>query len=188
MEYCFDKKFAELWNEKRRDDIIKPESTWEICRMLEDLGYLSGDEGAVSALKIGPFKIVSKSNISNEDGIDFIIESIVPIIILHCPINIAFPEAYALYFIPIFKLIKIMLKNTCLIKDENAWKAILYIKEKNNNQLFPSKNELKNHFLNMGIDISPGELIDSINKSCNYNKENIQIIEVDGNGNLHCNV
>lgn len=168
MDISIDKKLSEIWNESH-DNKISPENMWEICRELCDLGLIQQNSSAVSAVKVGPFKIATSFNPSNDEALMFFIECIFPIIVTGVSNNISFEEAYQLYIIPIIRLFIYTLKNSFFIKDENIWKIMLYIKKKNLEGTFPTIDDLNEKLKQEKINANPEEII----RKCNELKNNL---------------
>lgn len=144
MDYNIDKYLSECWNSNSNEKIF-PEDFWDYCRILEKNGILKPNETAISAISIGPFKMVSNLDVSNKEFFSFFIETIIPIQIANNN-NLSFNEVYSLFLIPVLHIFLNLLSGSHFITDELQWEIILYIKQKNSEKHFPNFEDIKNNF------------------------------------------
>lgn len=137
------------WN-NNSDYKILPEHFWDFCRMLEKNGLVTPNETAISTVSIGPFNIASDLTISNNEFLSYFIESIIPIFITNYS-NLPFNEVYSLFFIPLSHIFLNLLSKSCYIKDSLQWEILLYIKQQNDNNIYPNIENIHNEFSHVEI-------------------------------------
>lgn len=57
------------WNKANPSKQISEENFWDLCRKLEDEGFLTGDDSAISTVSIGPFNLASTIGFEKKDKI-----------------------------------------------------------------------------------------------------------------------
>ncbi len=184
-EYDIDCRLADIWNTANDYEKIMPEHMWELCRELSELDVLQHDTGAVSAFKIGPFKIVTDLTPTREDTLGFFVESFFPMLITHFASSITFQDAYPLYIVPAFKILIHMLSNCYCIKEDAVWIALIYIKTENETGIYPTENNLTRYFVENNINANAKEIISKCCTTKNFAGDKKQIIEIDNNGGIH---
>lgn len=141
MEYI-DTYICEIWNGKNGSERIIEENVWDACRILEEHGFLNGDDASISAISVGPFKIASSLEVKRRDFLGFFVEAVLPAIISKAN-EMTFDQTYALYFLPAIKLF-ISLADQCFwIKDLLQWNLLLFVKDKNEQGIYPDVSEVK---------------------------------------------
>lgn len=144
MDNNIDQYLSNYWN-KNSIDFIYPENFWDYCRQLEDKGLLDSNNTAISAVSIGPFKIASNLEVSNKEFLTFFIETVVPAVFANCN-NMQFTEAYSLFLLPALHIFLNLFSNSCFIKDQLQWEILLYIKQKNSENISPNISDIENEF------------------------------------------
>ena len=143
-ELSFDKELEKLWNEKHPFDKVTIESFWELCRMLEKAGYLVGNREFIGTKSLGPFNIAYKTeDINAEDVIGFLLSTIVPIL-LQISGKYSFEDFYALYLLPASEILLNASKRITLVKSPLQWDLLLFIKNKNKENIYPTVTDILN--------------------------------------------
>ena len=186
MKKSFDIKLSEKWNSIHIDSKTVPEQFWDICRILatNDNKYLSPDQGAVSAISIGPFNIATNIDITQKDFLIFFAESIFPALVTET-IDITFEEAYPLYFVPAFKILLYILEHSYFIQDSLQWKILIYIKNANENEEFPTISDIISEFIKFNDEDSIKESIFNLLHAKSTFGTQGSIISLDENECLH---
>lgn len=141
-----DTYIIDAWNEIHSQSTVTEEAVWNMCRELEEHGLATGDECAVSTRSIGPFKIATKLDVDKKSILKFWVESVIPSLIC-ANAGLSFDQFYTLYLLPASRLLIKFVCNTVIIKDDVAWKVLIYIKNENNQNRYPTlKVILSNDF------------------------------------------
>ncbi len=183
MELSFDIELARIWNDKHPDSHIVPEHFWDVCRGLSSQGVLQADRGAVSTMQIGPFHIAARLDVQRRNILAFFMESVFPALITKAG-NMTFSEAYPLYIIPAFKVLGGILNRVYVIKSIYNWEILLYLKNANENGVYPTSLEVEEEWKRCGY---PGSASNALFDLCN--KTNSlgtagALIEIDGEGRI----
>lgn len=143
MEYI-DSYLCSVWNKEHVSEKVVEENFWDFCRELEKEGYLIGDDASVTAISIGPFKMVSKIEVNRKDLLMFFLTTVVPAIYTEVDLkNLQFVQMYKLYLLPALRIF-IKLADSCYwIKDLLQWKILMYVDERNKNGEYPTITEIK---------------------------------------------
>ncbi|MGN0569244.1 MAG: hypothetical protein ACI4N4_01915 [Candidatus Fimenecus sp.] len=180
----FDYKLSEIWNNIHPTEKIPPERFWEICRELSCHRILQFDRGTVGTMSLGPFKIATSLDKDKEKILTIFAENIFPIFVTET-INLTFNEAYLLYFIPMFKILIYILDNSFLIESPLQWSILIYVKQANEKNYYPTISEIINAFNDrwniMDIEYS----INSLFEIENYLGSSKAILNIDNHQRLH---
>lgn len=150
MEYI-DSYLSVAWNNSNRSEKIVEENFWDFCRELEKGGFLVGDDASISAISIGPFKIVSMIEVKRKDLLLFFLETIIPAIFSKTN-DLPFDQVYSLYLLPAVNLF-IKLADECYwVKDLLQWEILMFIREENKINIYPTTNEIKKNDTFHGIE------------------------------------
>lgn len=137
-----DTYISKIWNEKNDYEHIVEEHVWGFCRILEEKSFLIGDSAPISTISIGPFKIASTIDISKKEMLTYFLETIVPMIFSKAN-GLPFKEVYVLYLVPMAELFLDLVDKSYWVKDSLQWEIIIFIREKNKDGIYPTKDELK---------------------------------------------
>lgn len=145
MSICYyDTILCNAWN-KATVDMLQQENFWEICRILEDKGYLLKNQTAVTTFAIGPFRIATNISIEKKDLLMFFAEVIIPVLLQDSQITSG-ADKWQFVLLPLVHICVNLLDKTFLIKDIDVWKILLYIKNRNHVGRSPSLCEIKTLF------------------------------------------
>ena len=181
-----DSYLIEVWNKTNVSEQIVEENVWDFCRMLEKDDFLVGDDAAISAISIGPFKIASMVDIKRKDMFVYFLETIMPAIFSKVS-GLTFDEAYSLYLLPAASLL-INLADQCYwIKDLLQWEILMFIRKQNKNNIYPTINDIKKSdafrgFEDWQIDDAIKELKDYENMLGDKNS----LLQIDFEGRMEC--
>lgn len=150
MEFV-DCYFSKVWNGFNQSGQMAEEHFWDICRVLEDGGFLASDDAAISAISIGPFKIVSTMDIQKKDLLVYFLEIIVPVIFSNVS-GLPFEQVYSLYLLPAANLLIGLANNCYAVKDLLQWEILMYIREKNRHDVYPTFHDIKNAVEFQGVE------------------------------------
>lgn len=137
-----DSYLSAIWNNTNKSEHIIEENLWDLCRILEDGGFLVGDDAAISAISIGPFKIASTVEIEKKDMLIFFLETIIPAIFSKVN-GLSFDQVYSLYLLPAAKILISLADQSYWIRDLLQWEILLFIKKENENHVYPTCNDIK---------------------------------------------
>lgn len=183
MESSFDIELAKIWNDKHPNEQIAPEHFWDICRELCSHDVLQANRGAVSTMQIGPFHIAAKLDVQRRSIVTFFVESVFPALITKVG-NMTFSEAYPLYIIPAFKVLGGVLDRVYVIKSIYNWEILLYIKNANENGIYPTSVEVEEEWQRCGYPGSAGNALFDLCNKVNSLGTAGAIIEIDGEGRI----
>lgn len=130
------------WNKVNSSEQILEENFWDLCRRLEEGGFLIGDDSAISAVSIGPFNLASTIEIEKKDKILYFLETIVPAIFSKVK-GLPFDQVYSLYLLPAAGILIGLAAQSYWIKDILQWEILMFIKSENNRNIYPTNNEVK---------------------------------------------
>lgn len=177
-----DEYLSKTWNSINKYGGVMDENFWDICRRLESKGFLDSDDAAISAISIGPFKIASDIDIKKKEFLAFFLEIIIPTTFSKMS-GMSFEQVYTLYLLPVINIF-ISLSDRCFcINDLLQWEILLYLKEKNSINIYPTVDEIKKsaQFKNF----EGWQIEKSINELKNYesllgDKHNLITLDYDG--------
>lgn len=181
-----DSYIVEVWNKTNILEQIVEENVWDFCRMLEKDGFLVGDNAAISAISIGPFKIASMVDIKRKDMFVYLLETIMPAIFSEIR-GLTFDEAYALYLLPATSLL-INLADQCYwIKDLLQWEILIFIRKQNKNNIYPTIKDIKKSSVFRGFE--DWQIDDAIKKLKDYGNmlgDKNSLLQIDFEGRMEC--
>lgn len=186
MKQSFDLKLSEKWNNVHNYSKTAPEQFWDVCRILSTNKnkYLISDQGAVSAISIGPFNIATSIDITQKDFLVFFAESIFPALITEIK-ELSFEEAYPLYLVPAFKILTYILEHSFFIQDPLQWEILIYIKTSNEIERFPTIPEIINEFIKLNDSKTINDAIHSLLNIENNFGTKSAVIFIDTNNGIH---
>lgn len=181
-----DSYLSAVWNRKNVSEQIVEENFWDFCRILEVNGFLVGDDASISAISIGPFKIASMIDIKRKDMFTYFLETIIPAAFSKVS-GLPFNEVYSLYLLPATNLL-IDLANQCyFIKDLLLWEILLFIREQNKKNIYPTINEIKKSDAFRGFeDWQIDNAVDELKNYGNLLGDKHSLLEVDFQGRTKC--
>ena len=139
---CYaDSILKEKWNSLHENSIVSEEQFWEICRIFENAGYAEGNRKTVGINTIGPFKIINK-DFQRKEILTYFLQVIIPAFMQKMT-SLQFEEFYAIYLIPLIQIFIGINSNFTFIKDELSWEILLYLKRENENNKYPTLDDLK---------------------------------------------
>ena len=130
------------WNKANPSKQISEENFWDLCRKLEDEGFLTGDDSAISTVSIGPFNLASTIGFEKKDKILYFLETIVPAIFSKVN-GLSFAQAYSLYLLPAVSILIKLADQSYWIEDILQWEILMFIKSKNDCNVYPTNSEIK---------------------------------------------
>ena len=181
-----DKHLENLWNEKHPSDKVTSEQFWELCRKLEDAGYLEGNQEFVGTKTLGPFKIAYKTNdINPEDIINFFLSTIIPVL-LQLSDTYSFKDFYALYLLPAIEILTKASKRIVFLTDALQWDILLYVKNQNKIYNYPTAQEIigDEHFQSISNEDIKKALASLTSVSTLFG--NTELLKIDHDGRIEC--
>lgn len=142
-----DRYFTDMWNNNNPKNQINEELLWDLCRELESQGIAVGDDAAVSAKSIGPFRIATTLEFDQMEIVEFFLDSIIPSL-FYVHAGLPFDQFYALYLLPAIKLVIKFITNTVMVNNYVDWEVLLYIKNENQQGNYPTKDDIFNNISN----------------------------------------
>lgn len=140
---AIDTQFCEIWNSAHPSETVHEEHFWDICRQLESCNIVESDNTSIGSMSIGPFNIASTLKVEKKSFFNFFINVVLPAAVAK-GVAPTFPEAYALFIQPAVNLFVGLTDNNFIIEDELQWEILMYIKEKNKHNIFPSVEQVVN--------------------------------------------
>ena len=136
-----DEYLCKVWNKTNTSTQLVAENFWDMCRMLEEDGFLVADNAAISTMSIGPFKIATTIDIQKENMLNYFLKIIVPVVFLkvNC---LTFEQAYDLYLLPVIEILINLVNNCFWVRDLLQWELLIFIKGKNREGIYPTIDEI----------------------------------------------
>lgn len=183
MEYV-DSYLCSVWNEINVSEKKVEENFWDLCRIMEKEGYLIGDDASVTTISIGPFKIVSKVEIERKSLLSFFLEIVVPATLTKAK-GLQFDQVYALYLLPAVNLFISLASHCYWIKDLLQWEILMYIGRKNENQEYPTIEEIKKSPEFFGVESwQIDKAMEELKSFKSILGDKTSLVEVDHNGRI----
>lgn len=183
----FDTQLKNTWNRLRPDQIISEEQLWDLCRIFESDGMLEGNTEFVGVKSIGPFRI-AYNDPSKYDIINFFASVLVPALI-NFNSQLPFNEVYNNYLCPAATLLAYISDKAYLVKDPLEWELLLLIKNMNDNNKWPSLEEiLSNPVIKSYDKPKVYNALKSLSSITSLLDSKKKLITIDSNGRYYCSV
>jgi len=119
---------------------IRPEHTWDICRVLGDGELVNGSDRHVGTLEVGPFRLAVTGRRS--ETVRVFLFSVVPGLVRSLVSELSLLEAVVESLIVGAELCVDLSQRLIVIEDTAVWMALIYIKRQNQIGRFPTRDEL----------------------------------------------
>jgi len=130
MEKPLDVYLSDLWNETMAGhDRCRPETMWEVCRVLVNHGWATANEESVAMLEIGPFKLAGNPEV--EAFVSVIITAVIPSVLKTFASGMSPAAAAGSILVPLFALAKAVGEAAVKVPDALCWNVLLWVRQEN---------------------------------------------------------